>query len=612
MADEVKNVVAGAMVGFKVGSQASVDTMLGQGKNANAVHGCFYLTQDSHRLYIGNQDGSISPLNEGIETLTWSELQTKAATVNSMTEAAKDALAGSFFYATDQNILCVFNGDKFVQLNQNTNTYVSDNDITVSESQGVVTVTSTVTTQDDSTSPATVATFADSFGVVGSNGITVSAANDELTIAGDTYTLSHEAVSTTGAKIKLDSTNTTNDSSVTLTEGANISITDRTTENDILISATDTKNLDLDIANGGSGTGNTDGFTITVRDTVDGSTPTGHSVSDTIDPVIKWFTDTDTTTPSGEAHFTNGVAALDVYSKAAVDSKFQAMNAMVYRGTLGSTGSSGVTSITNDGSTITVVPSTATFSIGDTFLTTTDGEYNNVSYKAGSLLIARSTDGSEVNGVIPTTKLAFDLVEEKESTDTQFKFVMTNDSTNKKASVTLMPNIGGAQKGTFSIVSGDDWIGLSAVADTTNSDDQKDTVTLTHANVTRTDNYYEKTASNPVAQPTAAVAQSAGGTIVVPIVTQVSSDAKGHITGVKTAEYTIVDTQGTLSAMSATTGAANNVGTITLGSTFTKAGGQTDTPSTSFTVSSSSLQITDADASGGAEGIAVNMVWGSF
>jgi hypothetical protein len=174
-----------------------------------------------------------------------------------------------------------------------------------------------------------------------------------------------------------------------------------------------------------------------------------------------------------------------------------------------------------------------------------------------------------------------------------------------------MSNIGGAQKGTFSIVSGDNWIGLDAVADTTNPDDQKNTVTLTHANVTRTDNYYEKTANNPVSQPTAAVTQSAGGTIVVPIVTQVSSDTKGHITGVKTAEYTIVDTQGTLSAMSATTGVANNVGTVTLGSTFTKAGGQTDTPTTSFTIESSSLTITDVN-SNNPEGFGINLVWGSF
>ena len=74
-----KNVVAGAFLGFKVGTQANIDTMLAAGANAGAQHGCFYLTKDSHRLYIGNEDTSLSPVNEGIETLTWSELETLAA-----------------------------------------------------------------------------------------------------------------------------------------------------------------------------------------------------------------------------------------------------------------------------------------------------------------------------------------------------------------------------------------------------------------------------------------------------------------------------------------------------------------------------------------------------
>ena len=40
-----------ANVGFRLGSQKKVDDIIGNG--SGAINGSFYLTEDSHRLYIG-------------------------------------------------------------------------------------------------------------------------------------------------------------------------------------------------------------------------------------------------------------------------------------------------------------------------------------------------------------------------------------------------------------------------------------------------------------------------------------------------------------------------------------------------------------------------------
>ena len=56
-----------ANVGFKLGSQANANLMLTNPENYNITEGSFYLTSDTHRLYIGavptttNRDGDVTP-----------------------------------------------------------------------------------------------------------------------------------------------------------------------------------------------------------------------------------------------------------------------------------------------------------------------------------------------------------------------------------------------------------------------------------------------------------------------------------------------------------------------------------------------------------------------
>lgn len=74
---------------------------------AVAQDGAFYLTTDSHRLFVG-QGTALVPVNEGV------------VTVASVAALPETAIPGSFYYATAENILCVHNGQNFIQINSDT------------------------------------------------------------------------------------------------------------------------------------------------------------------------------------------------------------------------------------------------------------------------------------------------------------------------------------------------------------------------------------------------------------------------------------------------------------------------------------------------------------
>ena len=69
-----------------------------------AEDGVFYLTTDTHQLFVG-QGTEMCPVNEGV------------VTVEGVAQLPETAITGSFYYATTENILCVYNGQGFVQIN---------------------------------------------------------------------------------------------------------------------------------------------------------------------------------------------------------------------------------------------------------------------------------------------------------------------------------------------------------------------------------------------------------------------------------------------------------------------------------------------------------------
>ena len=94
-----------ANVAFKRGLHSALP------QNGAALDGVFYLTTDSHRLYVG-QGTNLIDLNKYIRTVI------NETALNNLPNKQN----GDFAYVEDKNILAVYNGTKWVQVNPDTNT----------------------------------------------------------------------------------------------------------------------------------------------------------------------------------------------------------------------------------------------------------------------------------------------------------------------------------------------------------------------------------------------------------------------------------------------------------------------------------------------------------
>ena len=114
---------------FKRGTQAALNNM------QTSVNGTFYLTTDTNRLYIGNGTAAPALLNQTVQIVP---------NVASLPGEGKRHI-NDFYYCTAENILAVYNGNEWKQINPDTN----DNDtIKVTDvivGDGVVTEDESVT-----------------------------------------------------------------------------------------------------------------------------------------------------------------------------------------------------------------------------------------------------------------------------------------------------------------------------------------------------------------------------------------------------------------------------------------------------------------------------------
>lgn len=107
----------GKNVLFLQGTQTKLNELMA---NGGAKEGAFYLTNDTHRLYIGRlaADNKVKPVavNEGVVTV---------ANIDSLPTSGVNV--GEFYYVTAGNILCVWSGNGFVQINADTdsNSYIT-------------------------------------------------------------------------------------------------------------------------------------------------------------------------------------------------------------------------------------------------------------------------------------------------------------------------------------------------------------------------------------------------------------------------------------------------------------------------------------------------------
>ena len=101
---------------FKRGKQSALDTII---KNKTGIEGCFYLTEDTNRLYVGQSNGQAPVLLNQVVSVVETEKDLPVA---------PPAVDNDFYYIKSLNVLAVYDSTKkdathsgWVQINANTN-----------------------------------------------------------------------------------------------------------------------------------------------------------------------------------------------------------------------------------------------------------------------------------------------------------------------------------------------------------------------------------------------------------------------------------------------------------------------------------------------------------
>ena len=352
------------------------------------------------------------------------------------------------------------------------------------------------------------------------------------------------------------------------------------------------------------------GFTTTVKDSDQQS-----AKSAAITPKISYgHADDGTTTAS--TTFKSGTAVLDVYTASQIDAKLRGVNAMVYRGTVGS------------GGTVSILPTT-NVSIGDTYKVVSNNTIPHASAyegfcRIGDVLIATAISTKEgADGYIASGDLAWDYIPSGDDSqvDTQY---FTKAIT---AGSLLMQDDGanGLSKGGFSLetTDSDDAVGTATYLDIANDSSiaanakntqnkivikHKEQAAITAAGTTHANTLDESQSYDPD--------ETDRFEIKVPVL---GYDKAGHITSVGSKTYKLLDTHQTyeLQYLKSTTATstysednAAKKGTLSASGTIEvalKDVNSGDTVKKNFAVNSSTLFL-----SSNGTNLTVDIEWGTF
>ncbi len=551
------------LIQFKRGTMAALETLIA---SHGGIDGTFYLTIDddasgsntpnkSSRLFVGRSNGDIVPVNQGIITVT---------NLSDLTNNIEGKWhAGDYAYVTTGNILAIYDGKTWKQINAvGENFFTNDFKTFAEASNNVATVTPRV--YDNQMGNDIEHYYDAAFEIDGANGIQVTATNRtsdtpaKVTITGDTYELSRSAAASNQTTISLDSENTDNNSAVTIKGGDRVTVT---TSGDNVIEL-ESKNFEVtEVAIGSEGTG----FTVGVTQAYDADATV---TSQPIDPTIVLGTNT-----SSPIHFVDGTATLPVYTKDEIDAQKKALNAMVYKGTVGTIDAEHV------GSYAASIAAMEAPSVGDTFKIigsnntlpaekSADGKAHTL--KEGDVLIANGTE-DPTTGLI-TSGLVFDVIPAGDEVDSQYEF------TGIEHGVQLTGNYDAiADKGSFALAAG------TQIELEDNNDSTDKVVTVKHTTIT--------TAAATTNAATNATTQQNSGNLTLPVISNISID-NGHVTGWTIQNYEVIDTSVEIGSMSTVASAENNVATVATTLNYTTQLGADATADSSFTVSSDNLNVT--------------------
>ena len=413
----------GNAVKFKLGTQASLNTLKASQKGWEV--GTFYLTSDSSRLYIG-QENELALLNKTVEIYTNLEALRAKTTVST---------EGDIAYCVNENVLAYYNGSTWNQINPDDDTILTAIIQSVSTATGGVKITTGGTNSvDGKTVTAAEVT------ITGDKGVQVSTPNNKaIKITGDTYALNvqEHADTTNDIDLVLDSA-LQNDSTVHIKGGENVTVTKTADSNGIQIASKDTKlngiilglNNDGELQVGASDTAGTTGLLKKQK--------------------LGYFVDG---SYYGIGSDTKQVD-LPVYSKEQVDNLFKKLDGMTYRGTIGTSG----TTFTMDASFNVLKSGTATeIHIGDMFLVQ-GGKLTYATGKQaepGDMLIATAKDGkSETNGVLAIGDVEWTFIPSGDDSKTDTTYIFKASSTTDSMTITSS-NPGGGVVGKIAFTKGD-------------------------------------------------------------------------------------------------------------------------------------------------------------
>ena len=539
----------GNAVKFKLGTQASLNAL------KNWEVGTFYLTKDSSRLYIG-QENELALLNKSVEIY---------ANLNALKDKGK-SYEGDIAYCADENVLAYYNGTTWNQINPDDDTILTALAHTVSSVTDGVKITTTGTNDDGKAiDPADVT-------ITGAKGVQVSTPNNKaITITGDTYALNvqEHADTTNDIDLVLDSA-LQNDSTVHIKGGDNVTITKTADSNGIQIASKDTKlngiilglNNDGELQVGASDTAGTTGLLKKQK--------LGYFVDGSYYGI-------------GSNDETKRVD-LPVYSKDQVDNLIKKLDGMTYRGTIGTSG----TTFTMDASFNVLKGGTATeIHIGDMFLVQ-GGKLTYATEKTagiGDMLIATAKDGkSETNGVLAIDNVEWTFIPSGDDSKTDTTYIFKASGAADSMTITSSTS-NGAAVGKIAFTKGDGIVIEST--DNGGSSPTELSVNIKHNTYNTTKTPGNKSLTN-------------GGTFDV--IDSITYD-NGHITGINT------KTIQTLEYKPGPDNAIKDTGANSVTVTHSLLAGEhlVSDANAKMVLSSKTLELT---ASGNT--VTADLVWGSF
>lgn len=641
-----------AYVSFKRGSEADINKYLYTytGNDAqSATEGTFYLTTDSHRLYIGQQVGTSGtykayPINQGVIVVP---------SIDQLPPGI-EAIPGNFYYVAGSNILAIYSNGVWVQVNPaSDDTYVNDRQFSVgTTSRNTVTNTNSATVVDalllNNNTPAAVSNVT----FTGTEGLDVSLVgrytastyfSPSLTyyrsdgnggyteVATGTITAQNYATQNStstlyicsGYTVALTPTvyqisqNTANDvatisisdsihsSNIKLKAGSNIGLSYDSTADAIVVNNIDTGLSSIGIANAPN-SGN--GFVVAAQDY-------NGTVSSNWNPRIQVG---DAVNEISTISFVDGVAILPVYTKTEVDKLKREFNAMQYKGVVLS--ESAMSSINTSGT----VENGTVYMAGGSFQFTyrnaaNNGQQTTTNINLGDLIIAQ---GDEVStGYIPTADLKWQVIQSGSTGDTTVGYGgLTHGFTiGNNAGGTIYPLgnfklavnvITDANAGTTAVSANDNtnnqYLVIADEDTTIGVDNIPDkTVRITHKEYHATTTIpVQSTYTDASGNSTASVTDT---DLIIPIPV-FSYDKAGHITAAKIYNYKVRDTHATIShemsALSTVNTSASIISAVTVDGTPELGTVNLTSNTLHFAVASGTNNTPDS--------IAINLEWGTF